>query len=165
MRSAVIVGLLVLAGCDTEKMPKDEAEKNLGSTSPAVEASSESPWVQPTVTVTLAAGAEPANWKFRVSGTEPFWSIVADEKLVSYSTPENPGGTIVEAATSWGAQGITDSVTGNVTQFWRGKFGTTPFRLEIQPGKCSDGMSDTVYPLSAKLVISTEVRSGCARPQ
>ena len=39
-----------------------------------------------------------------------------------------------------------------------------PFVLTLTAGTCSDGMSDTVYPLSAALTVNGEQRQGCANP-
>jgi uncharacterized membrane protein len=47
---------------------------------------------------------------------------------------------------------------------WTGTYAGAPFILRVSPGKCSDGMSDTVYPFTAVLTVSGQTERGCARP-
>ena len=45
---------------------------------------------------------------------------------------------------------------------YSGTLGGQAIDLLIQPGKCSDGMSDKIYPYSAKLLLGTSTARGCA---
>lgn len=89
----------------------------------------------------------------RALGTEPFWGVDITPASLKYSavdhpglTTPNPGPTVqgttaVYAAT--GADGATLVVTLIATE-------------------CSDGMSDRVYPLTARVEIGSETLNGCA---
>ena len=89
-------------------------------------------------------------------GTEPFWSVeIGPEKLgpLRYSTPENQPGTAIPAALSAAPPATV----------WTGTYAGAPFVLRIAPGKCSDGMSDTVYAWQATLTVSGRTERGCAK--
>jgi uncharacterized membrane protein len=45
---------------------------------------------------------------------------------------------------------------------WSGTFKQQPFTLAVTEGKCSDGMSDRTYPLTATLMVEGQQRDGCA---
>lgn len=93
----------------------------------------------------------------RAIGTEPFWGARIDGRCVTYSHPDDQQGTRVWTRYSPGSGG------GGT---WSGALGGRPFELRIrpQPG-CSDGMSDTRYPLAAELLVNGEQRQGCAVPR
>ena len=88
----------------------------------------------------------------RAVGTEPFWAARIEGRCVTYSTPEDIGGTRI-----WTRYG-----TGDGEIVWTGAFKGQRFELRtrVQPG-CSDGMSDTRYPLAVDLFVRGEQRSGC----
>jgi len=91
----------------------------------------------------------------RALGTEPFWNARIEGRCVTYSHPEDQKGTRVWTEFTPGPGGGT----------WSGNLGGKPFRLTTQVRKdCSDGMSDTLYPLAAELVVGGERRTGCAEP-
>ncbi|UIP07738.1 hypothetical protein LY632_04890 [Erythrobacter sp. SDW2] len=86
------------------------------------------------------------------TGTEPFWGgNIAGDKL-TYSTPEDIGGTViqVERFTGQGGLGFAGTLDGK------------EFDMLITPGECSDGMSDRIYPYVATLKLGDELREGCA---
>ncbi|QIL01604.1 hypothetical protein G7078_01555 [Sphingomonas sinipercae] len=94
--------------------------------------------------------------RLRGTGTEPFWSTRIQGRCVTYSTPENQAGTRVWTKFA----GTGESGT------WSGMLDGRPFVLKTKPdAKCSDGMSDTVYPIAVSLTVGGEQRSGCARPE
>lgn len=92
----------------------------------------------------------------RVLGTEPFWGIeISADGLVftGVDRPEfhapNPGARIegemaVIAARDPNGLALT---------------------IRLKPAKCSDGMSDWVYPLEAEVTLGPETLKGCAAPQ
>jgi uncharacterized membrane protein len=92
--------------------------------------------------------------RYRFTGTEPFWGGTIDGAKILYKTPEDQAGTTVMA---------TMSKQGTATRY-SGSLDGQPFILTLNPGPCSDGMSDTVYPLSATLAVHGEQRNGCANP-
>jgi uncharacterized membrane protein len=83
-------------------------------------------------------------------GTEPFWSVEVMPASLVYSTPENQPGTIIAA-----------QLTGD--GIWSGRYNGQQFVLRIAVGKCSDGMSDTVYAWSATLTVAGRTERGCAK--
>ena len=72
--------------------------------------------------------------------------------FVHFTTPEN-GGVDID---------VTHLKVGKAEVF-TGKLWAFPFILRIKPGQCSDGMSDTVYDLTASLTILERTENGCAR--
>lgn len=87
-------------------------------------------------------------------GTEPFWTIdVLPKARLRYSTPDMLHGVIVNAV---------ERHSGTTVRY-AARFNGRPFTLELVPVKCSDGMSDTTYPLKATFVHSGRTDHGCAR--
>lgn len=96
----------------------------------------------------------PAN-AIRAIGTEPFWGARVEGRCVTYSTPTDQDGTRIWTKFS----GTADNGR------WAGTLENQAFLMvtEPQPG-CSDGMSDTVYPIAVTLMVHGEQRTGCATP-
>jgi uncharacterized membrane protein len=91
----------------------------------------------------------------RAVGTEPFWGARTQGRCVTYSTPEDQAGTRVWAKVESGPKGSV----------WNGALRGKRFQLSVRPMPgCSDGMSDTRYPLEVKLLVDGEERRGCAEP-
>lgn len=146
---------LVLAGCnpaaDRSATPASEAAASgvaaeaapLPST--AVEPAAPAPSTPPSPT------ALPQRWQ--ALGTEPFWAVEVTPGEMRWSTPENiPGTTVAARETAAGAARV-----------WHATLDGQRFELRITPGPCSDGMSDTVYPFTAQVLVAGETRRGCAR--
>ena len=96
-----------------------------------------------------------SNEPLKVVGTEPFWGARVDGRCVTYSTPENQTGTRIWTRFTPSADGGT----------WAGVYEGKPFELTTRKVKiCSDGMSDTIYPIEAELKVSDEALRGCAGP-
>ena len=89
----------------------------------------------------------------RAIGTEPFWGARIEGRCVTYSHPEDQGGTRVWTRYTARPDGGT----------WTGALGGRPFELRTRaaPG-CSDGMSDRRYPIAVELTVNGERRTGCA---
>ena len=99
--------------------------------------------------------AVPANL-LRAIGTEPFWGARIDGRCVTYSTPEDIKGTRIWTRFSGTAERGT----------WAGAIDGRRFELRTAPDpRCSDGMSDNVYPMSVTLFVRGEERRGCAEPR
>lgn len=86
-------------------------------------------------------------------GTEPFWSIKVEPDKLTWSSPDDLTGTSYAAVgkASDGGWTYVGTLKGEAAE------------LVIQPGNCSDGMSDTVYPYSARFAWGAQRLSGCAR--
>jgi uncharacterized membrane protein len=88
----------------------------------------------------------------RFTGTEPFWGGEATGSTLTYSTPEDPAGTVIRVERFAGRNGLSLS----------GELDRSPFDMAITPGECSDGMSDRTYPFTVTLQVRGEQRYGCA---
>jgi uncharacterized membrane protein len=88
---------------------------------------------------------------FHALGTEPFWGVTVAGIDVRYSTPE-----ITEEV----ARDVIRSASSGVETL-SGRFGEVPFALTVRPERCSDGMSDRVYPFAAHLRIGERDLQGC----
>ena len=96
-----------------------------------------------------------SNAPLKVVGTEPFWGARIDGRCVTYSTPDNQAGTRVWSRYTKGPDGGV----------WVGAYEGKPFELRTRAVQsCSDGMSDTVYPMEAELKVAGEDLRGCAAP-
>jgi uncharacterized membrane protein len=69
-----------------------------------------------------------------------------------YSTPEIPEELARDVVRSTSGERETVS----------GRFGQVPFALTVHPERCSDGMSDRIYPFTARLRIGDHELRGCA---
>jgi uncharacterized membrane protein len=86
-------------------------------------------------------------------GTEPFWAAQVEGRCVTYSTPEDQKGTRIWTRFSPRPDGGE----------WVGSLDGRPFKLNTRARpECSDGMSDTRYPMEATLMVRGEERLGCA---
>lgn len=91
----------------------------------------------------------------RAIGTEPFWGARVEGRCVTYSHPENQTGTRVWTRFSGTASDGT----------WTGALDGKPFVMRTRRQACSDGMSDTRYPIAVSLTVGGEQRAGCASPR
>ena len=92
---------------------------------------------------TVPAGDEP----FRARGNEPFWTVTVANGRMTYERAGEPG-LSVRAPAREGTE------TGAI---WR----TPRLTVEIMHQRCSDGMSDLVYPASAHATVDGEDLRGC----
>ena len=118
-------------------------------------ASPKQPGASPVATAALPPSSAPAAAPKRLQalGTEPFWSLEVRPGALRYSSPEVLDG--IEFAVHETLNGTTRRFAGTL----QGK----PAVLTIASGTCSDGMSDTVYPYTARFAWGEETRQGCAR--
>lgn len=91
---------------------------------------------------------------FTVRGTEPFYAVVVTPQTLDYSgvdrpqqTAANPGPVI---AGTTAVYTVTTSLNNSLV-----------VTLTVDP-TCSDGASETAYPLAATVLIGTETLTGCA---
>jgi uncharacterized membrane protein len=90
---------------------------------------------------------------FTVRGNEPFWAIAVTPATLDYNGVDRPQ----ETAANPGAQITPTVATLTVTTSLN-----NPLVVVLTPGPCSDGMSDTVYPLKATVIRPGETLTGCA---
>lgn len=144
-------GLLVLAGCGSGGGPDApiETPTATAATLPAAEPTG----AGGTAEANQPPTAAPVEKRFQALGTEPFWSVEVLPGQLRFSSPENIDGT------TFAATRITDGTGVRYAGTLDGK----PLSLLIEPGTCSDGMSDTVYVWKAALTIDGRTEQGCAR--
>lgn len=87
----------------------------------------------------------------RFTGTEPFWGGRIEGSQMIWSTPEDPGGTVVEVRRFAGRGGLSFS----------GQLADKALTLTVTPADCSDGMSDYRYPFAVSVRLGDELREGC----
>ena len=89
----------------------------------------------------------------RAIGTEPFWAVEIAPGTLTYSAVDNPGfsvnnpGPTLQGTTAVYAAAGADGATLVVT---------------LIATECSDGMSDRVYPLTARVELGSQTLNGCA---
>jgi uncharacterized membrane protein len=87
-------------------------------------------------------------------GTEPFWDVGIDRGWFRYSSA---GDDKPRAAR------VTRRETNNALRF-AGRLGEWPMRAVIRRSRCSDGMSERIYPYSLTLTLDGRTLEGCAYP-
>lgn len=92
----------------------------------------------------------------RALGTEPFWGVEVSLDEIVF--------TGVDRA-DFRAAGPVLRLAGAGAVFTAEDASGAELTLTLKPDKCSDGMSDWVYPLSAEVKFGGETLSGCAASQ
>ena len=89
----------------------------------------------------------------RAIGTEPFWSVELTGTEMVYTSTEPPGQRTRQP----------EPVVRGTTATWAAETadGTT-FKVTLIATECSDGMSDRVYPLTARFETGETELAGCA---
>ncbi|HEY1035801.1 MAG TPA: hypothetical protein VGE09_12555 [Pseudoxanthomonas sp.] len=88
---------------------------------------------------------------FRVFGNEPFWNAAVEGDRLTYSTPDDPAGVVL--------QGRRRAIPGGVEI--AGSHDGRPFVLTVIEDECSDGMSGNNYPLAARFRFGDVDFGGC----
>jgi uncharacterized membrane protein len=76
-------------------------------------------------------------WIFRATGTEPFWGVNAVGATLTYTTPDDPEGQVMQGERRRIGNGVEIA----------GTHAGKPFALTVVAGDCNDGMSDNAYEL------------------
>lgn len=82
-------------------------------------------------------------------GTEPFWSLTIRGNQLTLSRPDQPNL-------------IVGNSKGGTMEGQTAVFGYEPLVVRLTEAKCSDGMSDLSYPLTAEVVAQGQTLKGCA---
>ena len=104
---------------------------------------------------TMLGGVD-LNQPIRALGTEPFWSVAITKDAMVYTgvdRDEQRAGSPQPVV-----QGTTAVYTGATTD-------GTAMVVTLIATECSDGMSDRVYPLTAKVELGEVSLNGCAASQ
>ena len=101
-----------------------------------------------------AAGEEnlPMN-AWRAFGNEPFWSVRLEGDTLVFSTPEDQAGKTMQGRRVPSLIGVVYMGTDDAGR---------EFNLDIQPGQCSDGMSDNTYQHVSTFIYGDTTYHGCA---
>jgi len=107
---------------------------------------------------TGAQGTKPTNYDgigkdetLHITGTEPFWGGTLADGALTYTTPDNPNGTVIAVRRFAGNNGLA----------YAGALGGHALDMAVTDAPCSDGMSDRAYPFTVSLQIGDEQRKGC----
>jgi uncharacterized membrane protein len=92
---------------------------------------------------------------FRAIGTEPFWGLIIDSTGLRFTTPDDTVGIRFPP--------MTPAITGD-TLHWTGETERAAIDARIWLDRCSDGMSDRLWPHAAIVRIDGIVYRGCAEP-
>ena len=135
MKLAIASLSLLLVACNapqpsSEPSPQPEAAEPAATSAPPV---AEAPMAK------RAPGQENADplQIFRAFGTEPFWNVNVEDATLTYTTPEDQAGVVMQGTRRALEEGVELS----------GSHDGKPFVLTVTAGECSDGMSDNRYTL------------------
>ena len=84
---------------------------------------------------------------YRANGTEPFWSLTIDDRSIAFSRPEEQ--PIVQPKPK-----VIIGFAGEIYQ-------TLRINVNIVHTKCSDGMSDRIYPDKVQVTVDGQRFNGC----
>ena len=107
-----------------------------------------------TLTVSLAASLcacaplpPPSPPPYHALGTEPFWNLLIDEHDVTFTQPDSQPIR----------QPVPKVIVGIAGEIYR----TPRIDVNIVHAKCSDGMSDRVYPDKVQVAVDGKRFNGC----
>ena len=149
MKLAIASLSLLLVACNapqpsSEPSPQPEAAEPAATSAPPV---AEAPMAK------RAPGQENADplQIFRAFGTEPFWNVNVEDATLTYTTPEDQAGVVMQGTRRALEEGMELS----------GSHDGKPFVLTVTAGECSDGMSDNQYELNASFRYGDIDYKGC----
>ena len=91
----------------------------------------------------------------RAIGTEPFWGVDITPQSLVYTAVDHPGLTVANPG---------PTVQGTTAVYAAGGTGGQTLVVTLIATECSDGMSDRVYPLTARVELGSTKLNGCAAP-
>ena len=132
MKFAIASLSLLLVACNPSQPPSDPSP-------PADAVAPVAPVTPAPPAAKRAAGQENADPLriFRAFGTEPFWNVNVENTKLTYTTPEDQAGVVMEGTRRTLPDGVEIS----------GQHDGKSFVLSVSNGTCSDGMSDNSYSL------------------
>ena len=150
MKLAVASLSLVLAACSAPQDPPVPA----APAAPAAPEPSAAPAPDASGTPKRPPGQEDATplQVFRAFGTEPFWNVNVEDTTLTFTTPDDPDGVVMQGA----REALPDGL--EITGTHAGQ----AFALRVAPGECSDGMSDNRYTMTSTFRVGDIDYRGCA---
>ena len=101
--------------------------------------------IMPVLFTAMPAAAQPAS--YRAVGTEPFWSLSIDRASITFRPADGRPVTVAKPRPIVGING----------ELYR----TRTITVDITHVRCSDGMSDRVYPDTVRVTIGPRTLKGC----
>ena len=92
----------------------------------------------------------------RALGTEPFWGVEISPTELVFTGVDRP---------DFRAPNPGVRIEGEMAVIAARDPQGLALTIQLKPAKCSDGMSDWVYPLEARVQLGAETLKGCAAPQ
>jgi len=92
----------------------------------------------------------------RVLGTEPFWGVEISPTELVFTGVDRP---------DFRAPNPGVRIEGEMAVIAARDPQGLALTIQLKPAKCSDGMSDWVYPLEARVQLGADTLKGCAAPQ
>ena len=147
-RLALAAMSFALAACSAPSPPADAD----GDSVPVATADPAAPAAQEPPMGKRAAGDDtPPMQVFRALGTEPFWNVNVEGDTLTFTTPEDQDGTVMQGARREVDSGVEIA----------GSHDGKTFVLALSPGACSDGMSDNRYQWVASFRFGDIDYKGC----
>jgi uncharacterized membrane protein len=145
MKTAVATLSVLLAACTAPRSPEEPTAAT--ETAAPATTSQEQPMAK------RAPGQEATDplQVFRAFGTEPFWNVNVEDGTLTYTTPDDQAGVVM--------QGTRRAVEGGVEV--SGRHDGKAFVLTVTGGDCSDGMSDNRYTLVSTFRFGDVDYRGC----
>jgi uncharacterized membrane protein len=97
---------------------------------------------------------------FQAFGNEPFWAAYVWADSLVFLQPDEP------SHVAWPVSGVTATGTTGGRRTWMAAAtapGAPALTLEIEPGRCTDGMSGEVTAFRARATFAGRALEGCAR--
>lgn len=151
MKSAIVLLSLLLVACAPQQASPDAVTPPAAKPSPVASNAAPSS-VMPIAK--RAAGQEYVDPLkiFRAFGTEPFWNINVVDTTLTFTTPDDLAGMVM--------QGERHPVDGGLDIIGISPDGRE-FVLKLRTGACSDGMSDNHYDMTSTFQMGGPVYMGC----
>ena len=151
MKFAIASLSLLLVACTPQQASPDAAAQSAESSAPIA---SHKTVTRVTSMAKRAPGQESRNplQVLRAFGTEPFWNINVVDTTLTFTTPEEPTGMVM--------QGERQPVEGGLDIIGISPDGRE-FVLSVRAGACSDGMSDNQYDMTSTFQMAGPRYTGC----
>lgn len=101
----------------------------------------------------VALGGVDLNQPVRAIGTEPFWGLEITPEHLAYTAVDHPGLTVANPG---------PTIQGTTAVYASAGADGTALVVTLIATECSDGMSDRVYPLTARVELGSQTLNGCA---
>ncbi len=151
MKFFIILLPLLLVACAPPQAPPDAATPPAEKPAPVASHSTPSSVTPMAKRVAGQEHVDPLKI-FRAFGTEPFWNINVVDTTLTFTTPDDQTGMVM--------QGERHPVDGGLDIIGISPDGRE-FALRLRTGACSDGMSDHHYDMTSTFQMGGPDYTGC----